>query len=77
MAGEGEIMAGLVMKYFVLNPTKNDAYGRASNQAIRAYAKAIAPTNPEFANDLMNWMDKIEDPDITRAPSMELGKGKA
>lgn len=29
-------MDGLNMKYFVLNSTKNDAYGKASRMAIKA-----------------------------------------
>lgn len=65
-------MAGLEMKYFVLNPYKRDAYGRASNQAIRIYAQTIASTNQDLANDLIDWMDKIEDPDITPAPKERL-----
>jgi len=48
---------GLNMKYFVLNPTKNTAYGLASRMAIREYAKEIQKTNKKLANDLCNWMD--------------------
>jgi len=55
-------MNGLMMKYFVLNPTKNDAYGKASRSAIFAYSVVIADKNPELAKDLRDWIARIENP---------------
>ncbi len=54
-------MTGLQMKYFVLSPTKDDAYGRASRGAIREYAWSIWDTNRELAVNLMNWVINIEE----------------
>ena len=54
-------MAGLEMKYFVLNPNKNDRYGRASRNAIRTYAIDIETEDPQLANDLVNWLALIEE----------------
>jgi hypothetical protein len=51
---------GLKLKYFVLNPNKDDNYGMASREAIRAYAHMIDKTNPELANDLWLWLDDID-----------------
>lgn len=53
-------MDGLKMKYFVLNPTKDDAYGHASRQAMRAYAKCIMPENEKLAEDLFQWASDAE-----------------
>ena len=50
---------GLQMKYFVLNPHKDNAYGRASRRALFAYAQEIAPENAEMASDLFHWLDDI------------------
>ncbi len=47
---------GLKMKYFVLNPTKKDAYGTASCEALLAYANSIEPTNYDLASDLREWV---------------------
>ncbi len=46
---------GLQLKYFVLNPTKDGAYGLASRQALLAYAKAIEEENNDLAYDLRIW----------------------
>ncbi len=43
---------GLQMKYFVLNPTRDDSYGRASRLALMEYADFINASNPELALDL-------------------------
>lgn len=51
---------GLQLKYFVLNPTKEDAYGRASQEALVAYANAIRETNPILASDIMGWVNKLQ-----------------
>jgi len=53
-------MDGLKMKYFVLNPTKDDAYGHASRQAMRTYAKEIHSENPELAKGLTQWASDSE-----------------
>jgi len=51
---------GLMMKYFVLQPHKNNAYGNASRSAIKQYADEIAFDNPELAKDLHSWVNDIE-----------------
>ena len=48
---------GLQMKYFVLNPAKDDAYGEASRKAMLAYSAAIMQENPELATDLFDWVE--------------------
>lgn len=53
-------MNGLMMKYFVLNPHKKDAYGKASRKAILAYADEIAKTNALLSTDLKSWVLKIQ-----------------
>ncbi len=50
---------GLIMKHFVLNPTKDDEHGRASRSAVLEYAKAIEYHNLELAMDLQNWISKL------------------
>jgi len=52
-------MEGLKMKYFVLNPFKNNAYGRASRIALIVYAKSIRQENKELAKDLTKWVEEI------------------
>ena len=54
-------MPGLMLKYFVLSPLKNDAYGRASRLAMITYAKEIEKENPELAEDLRKWIGSIID----------------
>lgn len=53
-------VTGLVMRHFTLSPTKDDAYGRASREALRAYALLIVETNPRLAGDLTAWVGEIE-----------------
>ena len=53
-------MVRLVMKYFVLNPSKQDDYGRASRKAMLAYAEEICKENSELSNDLIEWIKKLE-----------------
>jgi hypothetical protein len=50
---------GLTMKYFVLNPNKNDAYGLASRNAISTYRDFIQKENPKLAEDLTAWIALI------------------
>jgi len=49
-------MEGLQMKYFVLSPNKDDAYGQASREALLSYASAIEGTNPTLTSDLRRWV---------------------
>lgn len=51
-------MSGLRMKYFVLKPSGNDIYAKASRKAMRVYAEQIYPSNKELAEDLRNWADE-------------------
>jgi len=66
VAGEGENIMGLVMKYFVLNPSKQDNYGSASREAMKAYASEIRPENPQLADDLLKWITDLESTDGVR-----------
>ena len=50
---------GLEMKYFVLNPTKENAYGHASQIAILSYAEAIESSNPLLAKELRTWIKRL------------------
>lgn len=53
-------MSGLLMKYFVLSPNKQDAYGEASRKAMKAYAAAIFEENEEMARDIIHWLKMLE-----------------
>ncbi len=53
-------LEGLKMKYFVLHPYKDNAYGHASRKAIKEYARQISNENPELTRDLDFWMQDIE-----------------
>ncbi len=55
----GQDNVGLVLKYFVLDPCKKDAYGRASLKALETYETEIASTNPRLAEDLRMWLARI------------------
>jgi hypothetical protein len=52
-------MNGLEMKYFVLNPNKDDAYGQASREAVFAYAESIKDENPKLSRQLKLWRIRI------------------
>lgn len=52
-------MTGLQMKYFVLNPNKDDEYGAASRLAMEEYAKHIKTTNPELHKDITWWVENV------------------
>lgn len=55
-----KVSEGLVMKYFVLNPTsKKTPYARASRQAIVTYANSIKKHDPLLSQHLLDWMYKI------------------
>lgn len=49
------IKTGLMLKYFVASPTKDDPYGEASRKAMLAYANAIEAENPTLAYELKQW----------------------
>lgn len=51
---------GLCMKYFVLNPWKQDRYGAASRAALRAYADSIESKNLTLATDLRLWANALD-----------------
>jgi len=53
-------MSGLEMKYFVLNPSKNDAYGQASRDAMVKYADSIVDENPQLSLDLHDWVIRLD-----------------
>lgn len=41
---------------FVLSPEKADAYGLASRNALREYARCIASRNMPLSRDLLGWL---------------------
>ena len=46
------------LKYFVINPASSDKeYAATSRAAMREFAKSIAKTDKELANDLRDWAD--------------------
>ena len=49
-------MTGLKMKYFVLKPSFEDEYGKASIDAMLCYADKIAPVDAALAADLREWV---------------------
>ena len=50
----------LEMKHFVLFPWNHDDHGRASRQAMRAYARSICYSDPELADQLKEWADTAQ-----------------
>lgn len=70
-------MAGLQMKYFVLNPDSSDkAYAIASRAAMRCFARHIRESMPELAEDVNTWADGCDDMDAARsAPPAGLDSG--
>ena len=53
-------MERLEMKYFVLNPHKDNLFGVASRKAILRYAEIIQHVHPKFATDLRKWIEEVE-----------------
>lgn len=51
----------LFMKYFVLNPHKDDKYGEASRKAMMAYARVIGDENPEMAHQMIEWVRRCSE----------------
>ena len=64
---------GLLMKYFVLNPTKRGPYGRASRAALLRYAQVIGRQNPQLEKELKDWHQRILDGFVDEdfAPAVE------
>ena len=77
-------MTGLLMKYFVLKPKGNDPYANASRRAMVEYANKILPTNPELANDILEWVEaedsianlNLIDPEYCSCPMPRLYRDK-
>ena len=44
------------MKYFILNPSSEDAYGEASRAAMLEYSRIIGVENSELAKELYEWV---------------------
>ena len=54
---------GLKMKYFLLKPrskTLDDAYAKASREAMKTYARIIKYDNEQLSEDLINWVQDEE-----------------
>ena len=51
---------GMYLKYFVVEPHKDDPCGHASRKAVLAYSEAIYGWNQNLACDLKSWIDAIE-----------------
>lgn len=49
-------MSNLEMKYFVLKPRGTDIYAKASRRAMSHYASEIRETNPDFAEQIREWV---------------------
>lgn len=52
------IMSKLKTKYFVLKPEGDDIYAKASRKAMETYAKAIKEGDPEFSEEILEWIGK-------------------
>jgi hypothetical protein len=48
--------SNLQMKYFVLKPSGDNVYAKASRKAMQAYAEAVKKEAPEFAQELFEWV---------------------
>lgn len=51
----------LEMKYFVLKPSGDSRYARASREAMRTYAQDIEEHDPDLAKSLTRWADEEAD----------------
>lgn len=51
---------GLMTKYFILTPYKENEYGLASRVAMLSYAAFIKKSNPKLCQDLVDWVKEIE-----------------
>lgn len=54
-------MIGLISKYFVIKPKGNNAYAKASRDAMSAYANSIADENVFLSRDLREWVLREEE----------------
>ena len=54
-------MAGLEMRFFVLEPKGKDVYARASREALKRYAEVIKDKNCELCADILLWVKDLED----------------
>jgi len=53
-------MDGLLLKYFVLNPTSSDpAFRKASIEALREFAYTIYDSNEKLADDIWSWIEDL------------------
>lgn len=68
-------MSGLQMKYFVLKPTGEDAYARASRMAMIAYARSIKEENKELYQELIDWVCNIHEKEETIVLSEDPERG--
>lgn len=55
-----ETNKGVYMKFFVLKPSGQSIYARASREAMRTYAHIVKDENPELCNDLDCWIKSLE-----------------
>lgn len=53
-------MSKIEMRYFVVNPIKDNPRGYASRKAVLAYADAIYGWDEELAGELRSWIDSIK-----------------
>jgi len=61
MSDKSEKNTGLIMKYFILKPEGSDEYARASRLAMITYAESIESNNKQLANDLLGWIDRLQE----------------
>jgi len=54
-------MAGLEMKFFVLEPKGRGEYARASREALKKYAEVIKDKNCELCADILLWVKELEE----------------
>jgi hypothetical protein len=52
------MIAGLMMKYFVLKPKGDHVYAKASRMAMTKYADVVSKENPELAAELREWSNQ-------------------
>ena len=70
-------MNGLFMKYFVLKPSGDDAYAKASRAAMFAYAKSIAGENHELAKQMNDWAADENSKAFARSIDPDSAKGES
>ena len=50
---------GMEMRYFVLKPKGDNVYAQASRVAMQVYADFIRLEDPQMAEDLYAWLDRV------------------